>query len=642
MTDTVGTSEAGVGPEGRLELLRCLFEVSGLLVVVLDPRGQIRMFNPACEELTGFAARDVIGRGVIDHFVPRDEVESVEAVLARLVAGHPTSTHTNHWLTRNGERRRIEWRNAVLRNDRGEVHYVVGTGIDVTERRLAEARQRHSEAKLRLLVDSLPMLVAQLAPDYGIRFANHGYRDWFGLDPQAQVGRHVSEAIGDEAFATLRPCFDRALSGETTVYCGVVPYRHGGPRFIHGTYVPSSDAAGNVDGLFLLAVDLSEEHSLRSRLESELLRMRTILATAIDGIITIDQAGIIESFNPAAERIFGYRADDVIGQNVNILMPEPDHGRHDEYLHRYMGTGERRIIGIGREVTGRHSDGSLVDIELAVGEFSEGGRRYFTGFTRDIGSRKRAERVARERLDELARITRLHSMGELASGLAHEVNQPLTAIHANTQACLALLESGDVRSDTLRAALQQISQQSQRAGEIIEQLRGFLRSQQGDEVSNQDPNELVREVLPLLAHELRRTGARVDLDLADELPAIPANRVQIEQVIFNVLKNGIEAMDGLDDDRTLVVRTALRDGHERACEIAITNPGPAIPPDHMDRLFEPLFTTKAEGMGQGLAISRSIAEAHGGALEAENLSAGGGVRFRLSLPVEAPDAGHGG
>lgn len=618
---------------GHLDLVEELLDVSELLVVLLDSAGRIHLFNRACEVLTGYAASEVLGADIRERLIPADEADGVAKVIDRLKAGESPIRHANHWLTADGRRCLIEWRNTILTDADGKVEFLVATGIDATAREQAEQARQQTELQLREFVDALPCLVARIDKQERVRFANHGYREWFGLDPETQTGRHIRDIIGPDAYTILHPHFRRALSGKRAVHHGEVPYAHGGTRFVHGTYIPSYGANGEIDGLYVLAIDLTERERLRQQLAAESRRARLVLDTAVDGIITIDESGIIQSYNSAAERIFGWRAEEAIGQNVNILMPEPDHSHHDEYIRDHITTGERRIIGIGREVTGVHRDGTPIEIDLAVGEFTENGRRYFTGFTRNITDRKQAEQLARQRLGELARVTRLHAMGELASGLAHEVNQPLTAIHANAEACLALIESGNVPLDKFNEALGQIAQQSRRASNVIEQMRNFLRTRQADRVTEREPNELVHEVLPLLSHEIESRAVQVRLDLADELPAIPVNEVQVEQVIFNVLKNAIEAVEDVDGERIVTIHTRYHRGTEPACEITIDNSGPGIPEEHLAQLFDPLFSTKSDGMGQGLAISRSIAESHGGRIHAENLP-DQGVRFRLLLPVK--------
>lgn len=622
-------NELGDEPSG---LLRSLLEVSGLLVVVTDLNARICLFNRACEELTGRSADEVIGRDVRDLLIPPEEQESVAEVFDALVRDGGTSRNVNHWLAHDGSRRLIEWRNAVLADEDGGPRYVIGTGLDITGHRQAEVARQQRERQLRELVDAMPVLVAELDTEHCIRFANSACWEWFGLDPETQTGRHMRETIGADAYALLAPHYNRALAGERVSFDGEIPYQHGGSRIVHARYFPSHDDEGNIDGLYILAIDFTERERLRRRLITESRRSSTVLDTAVDGIITIDEHGIIQSFNRAAERMFGWRAGEVIGRNVRVLMPEPDRSRHDGYLRHYLETGERHIIGIGREVTALHRDGSQVDVELAVGEFSDEGQRYFTGFTRDIRDRKRAEHVALQRLEQLSRVTRLHAMGELASGLAHEVNQPLTAIHATAEAGLAMLESESVEPEQLGAMLHRIAQQGKRASRVIEQLRGFLRTHQPGDRTECDPNKLVRDVLPLLSHEVEACAVEIHLDLDPDVPAIAVNEVQMEQVIFNVVKNGVEAMGSIDEERRLEICTRYHEDDERACEIMVTNTGPCIPSEHLPRLFEPFFSTKTDGMGQGLAISRSIVEAHDGNLEAENLP-GRGVCFHIRLPL---------
>lgn len=506
------------------------------------------------------------------------------------------------------------------------------SGDDSGDEPAHAAPARPVDASVDALGDALPALVTELDRDYRIRFANAAYQQWFGLDPAEQIGRRLEHVIGDAAFQALCPALDEALQGESITRCGDVPYAIGGSRFIHGTYLPVTAADGEVVGAHALAVDLSEQQGLRQRLASETQRARTIVDNAIDGIVTIDADGVMLSFNPAAERIFGYSASEAIGASVGLIMPEPDRSHHDEYINRYLRTDEPHVIGIGREVTGQHRDGTLVDIELAVAEFKADGQRYFTGFVRDVSDRKRAERQAQRRLEELARITRLHSMGELATGLAHEVNQPLTAVHANAQACLTMLDAEPTDTTTLRGALQDIAWQSGRASEVIERLRSFLRTRHVEDRTAENPNTLIEEVLSLMAGEIRAASVRVERNLMPDPSRISVNRVQIEQVIFNLIKNAVEAMAEHAGERVLQVSTAEAPGNRPESLIAIRDTGAGISQAHLEHLFDPFFTTKSSGMGQGLAIARSIAEGHYGDLQGRNRDAGGMV-FELRLPV---------
>lgn len=488
------------------------------------------------------------------------------------------------------------------------------------------------EPRLRQLISAFPILMAQLDEHYRIRFASEGYRVWFGLDPKQQIGRHIRDVIGQPAFATLKPWFDTALAGTQTAYHGEVPYAYCGTRFIHGIYVPHYSYHGSVTGLQIVVSDLSEHQAIKKQLADETLRSQTIVEHAIDGIVTINQDGIIQSFNPAAERLFGCNACEVIGRNVNILMPEPHRSSHDDYIRHYQRTREPRIIGKGREVSAQHRDGSLIDIRLSVAEFFLNREQHFVGYIHDITDRKRAEKEAREALEELAHANRITAMSELASGLAHEISQPMTAIQATAEACQSLVDSGRTNADSLSDAMEQIARQSRRANDIIQELRRFVRKGEPDQISHHDPEHLIANILPLLANEFESSGVAVEVIQETPLCECAVNRIQIEQVLVNLIRNAVEAMREQEGERKLRVRSRLRP-EDQMCEIDIEDTGPGIPQEHMDRLFSPFFTTKRQGMGQGLAICKSIIERHGGHLEVETPDEGGTL-FRFTLPHE--------
>lgn len=613
-------------------LLKALLDISGLLVVVLDDSGTICLFNQACERVTGFSRKDMLGKSIWSTLIPEDEVDDVRRIAERLSSGESDNEFTNHWLTRDGERRLICWRNTVLDSPDGSVAHIVGTGIDMTGEERAVRAREHADDQLLRLLDALPALVAHLDHRYCVRFANRGYKEWFGVNAEAQVGRHVRDVIGPKAFATLRPHFDQALSGENSVYHGKVEYLRGGTRIIHGTYIPAYDKDGRVDGLFILAVDITREHDLQWQLSEELQHSQTIVDNAFDGIVTINQEGSIRSFNPAAEEIFGYEASEVIGSNVAMLMVAPEGARHDWYIQNYLKTGQSRILGTAREVTGRHKEGALIDLQLAVAEFMDD-EQLFIGFFRDIRQRKRAEREARAHLAELAHVTRVGALSELTAGLAHELSQPLTAIAANAEAGLMMCDAGDVESEDnpLRPLLEQVADQSKRAREIINQLRDFLRRDRSDQITRCCPEELVDHVMMLLNHEIESAGIQVRIMIDSGVGKCEVNRVQIEQVLFNLAKNAIDAMRETDGKRILSIECGKGDSGG-CCEMRVLDTGPGIPRKHMERLFNPFFTTKEEGLGQGLSICRSIVERHGGTLSARNRSAGGMV-FCFELPL---------
>lgn len=367
----------------------------------------------------------------------------------------------------------------------------------------------------------------------------------------------------------------------------------------------------------------------RELLDDREARLNAILDTAVDGIITIDARGIIESVNAATERIFGYSKAELIGNNVAMLMPTPYREQHDEYITRYLSTGEAHIIGIGREVEGQRKNGGRFPLELAISEVCVGRSRLFTGIVRDVSARRRAEDEARRRNAELAHAARLSTIGELTSGIAHEVNQPLTAMVNFAEACLRMVRSGDADAGRLEDALGQIAAQGQRAAHIIRHLRRLARKGESERIAV-DLSVLVREVLDLARNELRANDIELVLALDERLAAVHCDRMQIEQVILNLVRN---AMDVLEEapaqQRELTLRT--QSDPRGGIEITVEDTGKGFEGHLSERLFETFFTTKVDGLGMGLSISRSIIEAHGGRLWASPRP-GGGAIFHVSLP----------
>jgi len=366
--------------------------------------------------------------------------------------------------------------------------------------------------------------------------------------------------------------------------------------------------------------------------------LNSILQTVPDAMIVITEQGIIQSFSSAAERLFGYTAHEIIGSNVKRLMPNPYREQHDGYLNRYLSTGEKRIIGIGRVVVAERKDGSTFPIELAVGEMNSTGRRFFTGFIRDLSERQQTEARLQELQSELIHISRLSAMGEMASALAHELNQPLSAIANYMMGSRRLLEGQtDDTARMVRDAMDKAAEQSLRAGQIIRRLRDFVARGESDR-RVESLKKLVEEAGALALVGAKEHGVRVTFRLDPAIDRIIADRVQIQQVILNLIRNAIEAMEGLPR-RELEISTELVEDHMVAINVADTGTG--LAPEVQAKLFEPFISTKAQGMGVGLSISRTIIEAHGGVISARP-NVGGGTVFRFTLRAvkegEAVDA----
>jgi two-component system, LuxR family, sensor kinase FixL len=353
-----------------------------------------------------------------------------------------------------------------------------------------------------------------------------------------------------------------------------------------------------------------------------------------DGIIVIDEQGTIQSFSPAAERLFGFAPGEVVGHNVNMLMPSPYKDAHDDYLARYLRTGERRIIGIGRVVVGRRKSGETFPMELQVGEFRFAGGRAFTGFVRDLTEVQEAKRRIQDLQAELLHASRLSVMGQMASTMAHELNQPLTAVVNYLEAARHLLAGGGPEAaERVGGLMGRAVSQAERAGQVIRKLRQFVGKGETDR-RIESLNKLVEEALALALVGARQSGVRVSLDLDRGLPPVLVDGVQIQQVVLNLVRNAVEAMEAVERrELTIATRTIAESG---MAEVDVIDSGPGIAPELGERLFQPFVTTKKTGMGLGLSICREIVEAHRGRLTAEPNPAGGAI-FRLGLPMPAPD-----
>ncbi|MDC9823794.1 PAS domain S-box protein [Devosia sp. ZB163] len=362
--------------------------------------------------------------------------------------------------------------------------------------------------------------------------------------------------------------------------------------------------------------------------------LKSILDTVLDATVVIDAEGIMLSFNASAVRQFGYAPDEVVGRNVSMLMPSPYREHHDDYIARYLFTGERRIIGIDRVVVGRRKDGSTFPMKLAVGEMRQGDRVYFTGFIRDLTEREESQAMLDQARSELARLARLNELGEMASTLAHELNQPLSAIANYVQGCRRMLDKlDDELANRMRGALDETAKQALRAGDIIRHLREFVTRGETDK-GPEDINHLVEEAGALALVGSRERGIKSVFDFAADRSMVVADRVQIQQVLINLMRNAIEAMRDTDQ-KELVVRTRQLSPDWLSVEVEDTGPG--IADEIAPQLFQPFVTTKANGMGIGLSISRRIIESHGGELTVTKNYAGGAT-FAFTLPTftEAP------
>ncbi|BDA85683.1 PAS domain-containing sensor histidine kinase [Aureimonas sp. SA4125] len=393
---------------------------------------------------------------------------------------------------------------------------------------------------------------------------------------------------------------------------------------------------GEPAGTAIVVHDMSETVASEEKLRAREAHVTSILETVPDAMIVIDSQALIQSFSKAAERLFGYTAAEAIGLNIRGLMPEPYRSHHDGYLKRYFASGERRIIGIGRVVVGQRKDGSTFPMELSVGEVRSGAARFFTGFIRDLTERQATEGRLQELQSELVHMSRFTTLGEMASTLAHEINQPLTAIANYLKGCRRILDRMQgTEVGVLRDAVEKAGNQALRAGEVIRHLRDFISRGESERHLASLP-KLIEEASALGLVGAREMGVRVSYRFDEKAPLVMVDRIQIQQVLLNLIRNAIESMADTTR-RDLVIATARQ--HDLV-EISVSDTGSGIAPDMMARLFHPFVTTKSQGMGVGLSICRTIVESHGGRIWAEPGQAGGTV-FRFTIrAIDDEELGH--
>lgn len=455
-----------------------------------------------------------------------------------------------------------------------------------------------------LLLFIIPMLVCAL---------------YIGRAP-AVAAAFVSWSIGFLQFTA-----DRRVTIADIVYLATYALVAAGIILLSGRIKQANAAAlehkMRAEGETLRAIQSADDLDRRER------HLRSILDTVPDAMIVIDEAGLITSFSVAAQDMFGYSEAELLGENVSTLMPSPDRERHDGYLERYLRTGERRIIGIGRVTTARRRDGSTFPIDLHVGETRIGTERFFTGFIQDLTERQQTELRLHDLQGQLAHVSRVSAMGTLATALAHELNQPLTAIANYVETAHDLLEEPNAEHiPVIRETLKETAAQSIRAGQIVRRLRDFI-SRGETERRVESLSRLINEASALGLVGAGERGVEVNVKLDRAADRVLVDRIQIQQVILNLTRNAIEAMEGCTT-RRLEIRS--RREPDDFVRVTITDSGPGLSAEINDQLFQPFVSTKSRGMGLGLSICHTIVTGHGGRIWVES-SPSGGTAFHFTL-----------
>jgi two-component system, LuxR family, sensor kinase FixL len=575
-------------------------------------------------------ARTLIGSGhaeslreseFLEQIDRRDQSAVRESLHAQLYAGADYDidfrSSDGHWLRMRGRR-------PPGRDD------AFGVLLDIGTRRT----EQQSLARLAAIITSSDDAIIGKSLDGLVTDWNEAAEKIFGYSAKEIMGRPIALLLPPGQEDEEQKILGRISRGERIEHFESRRRRKNGEIFdVSVTISPVVNADGRIIGASKIARDITGAKRAQQILLEREAHLQSVLDTIPDAMIVIDTKGIIQSFSKAAERLFGYSAEEAAGRNVSMLMPEPDRGRHDGYLGRYMVTGERRIIGIGRLVIGQKRDGSTFPMELAVGEVRLGKSRFFTGFVRDLTEREQTQQKLQELQAELVHMARFTALGEMASTLAHELNQPLTAVASYLNGARRLIDGGKAADlPVVRGAIDSAAEQALRAGQIIRRLREFVARGESDQ-KPEDIRALVEEASALALVGARELGVRFTLSVAEDMPPVLADKVQVQQVILNLMRNAIEAMAGSALRELTVAILPVGSGR---VQVDVADTGTGISPDISAQLFQPFVTSKQTGMGLGLSISRTIVEAHGGRLWVDERP-GGGTVFHMTLRAIEPE-----
>ena len=377
---------------------------------------------------------------------------------------------------------------------------------------------------------------------------------------------------------------------------------------------------------------MPEPNSDKSSSTKRFNQLDSLMDAMVDAFIVIDEKGVIERINLAAERMFGYTCEELTGKNISVLMAGRDRKSHNKYLTNYQRTGKAKIIGIGREVVAQRKNGEVFPADIAVGEVRGPSILRYIGLVRDLSAERAAQQHMFKQRQEMLNTSRLSTMGEMAAAMAHELNQPLSAISNYAAACRRLLEADNVDKASITDALERITAQAQRAAEVIRRTRDFTRAPDTKRATT-TITQLLDEIIPLAQMDAHANNIALHVDVPNTLNPIFVDELQVQQVLLNLLRNSVDAMQDCPPEHRNLSLTA-RYTAPGEISLVVSDEGSGISDEVAKKLFNPFVTTKNSGMGMGLAISRTIAEAHGGTLEFRR-NPKRGVSFVLTIPTQA-------
>jgi PAS domain S-box-containing protein len=518
-----------------------------------------------------------------------------------------------------------------VRDAQGKVLRFVGSSSDIQELRSARDSLVDRERRLLAIIDGSPNPIFLKDPDGRFLLVNREFERMTGVSRDQIIGKTDDDLSKLREAGALRTNDREVLrSGEVMAFEELATTDIG-PRWGPVQKFPILDRDGQIYATAHITTDVTARKRAEEQLRLAEVRTRLILDSSLDAVITIDASDTITGWSKSAEDIFGWSCEEAVGKRImDTIIPMQYREAHLRGCEHFLATGEGPILNRRIEITALHRAGHEFPVELTVTGIRLESNWHFTAFVRDLTDKRRVEEALREAREELTRVTRLTAMEQLSASIAHEINQPLTAVAANSDTCMYWLSREEPDLAKARAAAQRLGKDARRASEIIARIKALMNKTPVERVLL-DINEMIRDVMKLTQGELRKHRITTLADLHESVPRIKGDRVQLQQVILNLVLNSIESMTLVEDrPRTLSIRSRVLD--DRMVEVSFHDTGVGLDSTVVDRLFDAFFTTKRNGTGMGLAICRSIIEAHDGHISAAPGAPFGAV-FQFSLPV---------
>jgi PAS domain S-box-containing protein len=623
--------------ERAMQVLAAIVDSSDAAIIGKTLDGIVTSWNRSAERIFGYTASEMIGKSIHAIAAPSRPREMAQ-ILARIRRGENVEHYETERMRKDGRVIQVSLTVSPIHDEKGRIVGASKIAHDITDRKATEEQLKAKSEQLQeftYALDQAPAMVQAL--DGEILLWGRGLQALYGWSAEEAIGCILHELLATE-FPIPLPEILAELQ-EAGEWKGELVHIH---RDGHRVVVASQwalhrDANGEPKSIVKLDWDVTEARRAQSMVAEREARLRSILETAPDAIITIDERGIVQSFSAAAERLFGYAPGEVIGRNVKMLMPAPHRENHDDYLARYLRTGEKRIIGIGRQVEAQRKDGTIFPMQLAVGETKLGNTHIFSGFISDLTARVKMEQ-------DLRQAQKMEAIGQLTGGVAHDFNNLLTVISGN----LEMLERRLTVAEH-RELLKEAQEASQLGADLAKRLLAFGRRQS----LNPKPINLKALVGGMVDLLRRSLGEMIEIEarLAEGLPMIMVDPGQIESALLNLAVN---ARDAMPAGGQLIIETARAqiDADYAAAyadaapgsyvTLAVTDTGTGMAPEVRQRAFEPFYTTKGPGAGSGLGLSMvyGFVKQSGGHVQLYS-EVGHGTTVRLYLPARVDDAGIG-